>query len=70
MNCIFSANDSYRVKLGCAVTFMKYLARAVSLILPKTVFWNKITFPVYNSLIFAELVENELTKSITNKIYQ
>ena len=34
------------VKLGRAVTFMKYLARVVSLIfLPKTLNWNKITFP-------------------------
>ena len=31
-----------RVKLGRAVTFMKYLARVVSLIfLPKTAIWNK-----------------------------
>ena len=33
-----------RVKLACAVTLMKYLANAVSLIfLPKTLIWNKIT---------------------------
>ena len=32
-----------RVKLGRAVTFMKFLASAVSLIfLPKTLIWNKI----------------------------
>ena len=31
-----------RVKLGRAVTFMKYLARVVSLIfLPETSIWNK-----------------------------
>ena len=49
-----------RVKLGRAVTFMKYLASAVTLkFLPKALIWNKITFPVSNSLNFADLVENE-----------
>ena len=32
INSIYLANDSYRVKLGRAVTFMKYLASIVSLI--------------------------------------
>ena len=33
-----------RVKLGHAVTFMKYLASIISLIcLAKTLIWNKIT---------------------------
>ena len=59
-----------RVKLGRAVTFMKYLASVVSLIfLPKTLMWNKITFPASNLLNFAELVEIKLMKSITKKIY-
>ena len=59
------------VKLGRAVTFMKYLASAVSLIcLPKTLIWNKITFRISNSLNLAELVVNELTKSIFEKNYQ
>ena len=57
-----------RVKLGRAVTFMKYLASVVLLIfLPKTLFWNKITFSASNLLNFAELVENELMKSISKK---
>ena len=57
-----------RVKLGRAVTFMKYLASVVPLIfLPKTLFWNKITFSASNLLNFAELVENELMKSISKK---
>ena len=48
-----------RVKLGRAVTFMKYLASVVSLMfLAKTVIWNKIKFPASNLLNFAELVEN------------
>ena len=35
-----------RVKLGPAVTFIKYLANVVSLIfLAFTLIWNKITFP-------------------------
>ena len=35
-----------RVKLGRAVTFMKYVAVVVSLIfLVLTLIWNKITFP-------------------------
>ena len=59
------------VKLGRAVTFMKYLASVVSLIfLAKTLIWNKITFPASNLLNFAELVENESLKSIYKKIYQ
>ena len=39
-----------RVKLGRAVTFIKYLASVVSLIfLAKTLIWNKITFSASNS---------------------
>ena len=57
------------VKLGRAVTFMKYLASVVSLIfLAKTLIWNKITFPISNLLNFGELVENEPLKSIYKKI--
>ena len=58
-----------RVKLGRAVTFMKYFASVASLIfLPKTLIRNKITFPTLNTLNFAELVENELIKSISKNI--
>ena len=60
-----------RVKLVRAVNFVKYLASAVSLIfLPKTLIWNNKTFPASNALYFAELVENELVKSISKKNYQ
>ena len=60
-----------RVKLGRAVALMKYLSSVVSLIfLPKTLIWNKITFPASNSLNYAKLVENELMKSIYLEIYQ
>ena len=56
------------VKLGRAVTFMKYLASLVSLIfLAETLIWNKITFPGSNLLNFAELVEKEPLKSIYKK---
>ena len=56
------------VKLGRAVTFVKYLASVVSLIfLPKALIWNKITFRLSNSLNLAELVVNELTNSISKK---
>ena len=59
-----------RVKLGRAVIFMKYLAGVVFLIiLPKTLIWNKITFPVSNLVNFAELVKNELVKSIFKNLY-
>ena len=52
-----------RVKVGRAVTFMKYLASVVSLIfLAKNFIWNKITFPASNYLNLAELVVNESTK--------
>ena len=58
-----------RVKLGRAVTFMKYLASVVSLMfLAKTLIWNKITFPSSNLLNLAELVVNEPMKSIYKKI--
>ena len=58
-----------RVKIGCAVTLMKYLASAVSLIfLPETLIWDKITFPASSSMNLAELVANELTKSISKKM--
>ena len=37
-----------RIKLGCAVTFMKYLASVVSLkFVPNTSVWNKIIFQIY-----------------------
>ena len=55
-----------RLKLGCAVTFMKYLASVVSLILlTKTLIGNKITLRLSNLLNLAELVLNEFTKSIS-----
>ena len=45
MNFVYSPNGSYRVKLGYAVTFMKYLAGVVSLIfLPKTLIFNKTLY--------------------------
>ena len=50
-----------RVKLGHAITFMKYLVSVVSSIfLAETLIWNKITFPASNLLNLAELVENSL----------
>ena len=56
------------VKLGCAVTFMKYLASIVSLLfLVKFLICNKITFLSSNLLNLAELVENEPMKSIYKK---
>ena len=59
------------VKLGRAVTFMKYLAGIVSLIfLAKTLIWNKMRFPESNSLNLAQLVVNDPMKSIYNKFYQ
>ena len=57
------------LKLGHAVTFMKYLASVVSLIfLAKTLIWDKINFPILNLMNLAELVENEPMKSIYQKI--
>ena len=59
---------SNRVKLGCAVTLMKYLPSVVSLIfLAKTLIWNKNMFPASNLLNFTALVENEPRKSIYKK---
>ena len=47
-----------RVKLGCVLTFINYLASVIPLtFLPKT--YNKTTFLASNSLNFAELKENE-----------
>ena len=60
-----------RAKLGRVVTFLKYLATIVSLVvLWKTLIWNKITFSASNLLSFSELVENELMKNISKKILQ
>ena len=59
------------IKLGRAVTFIKYLANVVSLIfLAKTLIWNKITFPASNPPNLAELVVHKPTKSISKKRYQ
>ena len=58
-----------RVKLGRAVTFIKCLASVVSLIfLPKTLIWNKITFPASNSLNFAKRVKNEFIEYLRKKL--
>ena len=55
-----------RVNLGRTVTFIKYLASLDSLTFqPKTLIFNKFTFPLSNLLNLAELVVNELTKSIS-----
>ena len=60
-----------RVKLGRAVTFMTYLTSVVSLIfLAKTLIWNRITFPLSNSLNLPELMVNKPMKCIYKKIYQ
>ena len=59
------------VKLGRAVTFMKYLASIASLIfLAKTLIWNKITFLALNWLNLAELVVSEPIKCIYKNIFQ
>ena len=59
-----------RVKLGRAVTFIKYFDSVVSLIfVAKTSIWNKITFPASNLLNLAELVVNEHMKSIYKIFY-
>ena len=52
-----------RVKLGRAVTFIKYFDGEVSLMfLAKCLIWNKITFPESNSLKqrFQELITQKL----------
>ena len=59
-----------RVKLVHAVTFMNYLASVFSLMfLPKSLIWNKITFRLSSSLNLAVPVANELTKSISKKLF-
>ena len=56
------------LKLGRAVTFMKYLASVTSLIfLLKTLIWNKIMFPASNMLNFAELMKYEVIRSTSKK---
>ena len=47
-----------RVKPGCAVTFMKYLASVAFLIFPPKIL-------IRNKIMFHELVENELMKSMS-----
>ena len=59
------------IKLGRVITFMKYLARVVSLVfLVKSLIWNKIMFVESNLLTLAMLVVNEPMKSIYKKFYQ
>ena len=54
-----------RLKLGHAVTFVKYLASVVPLIfLPETLIWNKTTFNLLNLVV---PVANELMKSVSKK---
>ena len=58
-----------RVKLGCTVTCITYLASVVSLIfLELTLIWNKIMFPAQNTLNLAQLVVNKPMNSIYKKI--
>ena len=58
-----------RIKLGSAVTFIKYLASVVSLIfLASTLIWNKITLLAENPLNLAQLVVNKPMNSIYKKI--
>ena len=55
-----------RVNLGRTVAFIKYLASVDSLTFPpKTLIFNKFTFPLSDLLNLAEPVVNELTKSIS-----
>ena len=71
MNSTHLSNDLNRVKLVRTLNLMEYLASAALLIfLQKTLIWNKITFEVSNSLNLAELLVNQLTKSISKKIYE
>ena len=71
MNSTHLSNDLNRVKLVRTLNLMEYLASAALLIfLQKTLIWNKITFQVSNSLNLAELLVNQLTKSISKKIYE
>ena len=53
-----------RVKLGRAVTFIKYLASVVALIfLALTLIWNKIMSLAQNTLNLAQLVVNNSMNS-------
>ena len=68
MNCIYWPNP---VKLGLTVTFRKYLASVILLILlPKTLNWNKITFLALNWLNLAGLVVNEFMRRVFKNLYQ
>ena len=58
------------IKPGDAVTFMKYLASRVSLIiLPKALTYNKMVLLASNLLRLAELMVNEMKKTIFKNIY-
>ena len=51
-----------RLKLRLAVSFMKYLASVLSLIiLAKTLIWNKINFPTLNLMDLAGLIAHWLS---------
>ena len=72
MNSIYPRIILNRVKLGRAVTSMKYRAitQASLMFLAKTLIWNKITFLPTNLRNVAEQVVNELMKSIHKQNYQ
>ena len=51
-----------RLKLRLAVSFMKYLASVLSLIiLAKTLIWNKINLPTLNLMDLAGLIAHWLS---------
>ena len=59
-----------RPKLRCTITFMKYFASLVCLLLLSEILvQSKITFWALNSLNLSEMVANELMKSISKKSY-
>ena len=59
-----------RVKLGRAVTFMKYLASINSLtFLPKTLILTKMAFTISHSLTFSGLVANELQTRLSLNVF-
>ena len=59
-----------RVKLGRAVTFMKYLASITSLtLLPKTLILTKMAFTISHSQKFSGLVANELQTRLSLNVF-
>ena len=71
MNSVYLSNDSQLRKTRVHSYFYEIpCQRNLFDFLPKTLFWNKITFPASSLLSLAELEVSKLMRSLSEKFYQ